>query len=108
MIQFRCENDDSATREIRLIHVKKRIDKIRARIVEHRPRFVLFYGAGHDPVYGVPYLERWSEIAGESLSPNVVVRREGTTYVATPHATAHGLTNAFWTDLGRRLADFEK
>jgi len=25
--------------------------------------------------------------------------------LATPHPTEHGLTNVFWTDLGRQLAD---
>jgi hypothetical protein len=69
-----------------------------------RPKFVLFYGAGRDPVTGLPYIERWSDIAGVTLEQNVIVGREDTVYVATPHPTAHGLTNAFWTDLGRQLA----
>ena len=45
----------------------ERIATSRARIAEHRPQMVLFYGAGRDPVGGVPYLERWSEIAGTTF-----------------------------------------
>lgn len=94
----------SVAEALRLTHLPERIATIRARIADHRPALVLFYGAGRDPVEGLPYLERWSEIAGVTLEQNVVVRRDGTTYVATPHPTAHGLANAFWMDLGRRLA----
>lgn len=94
----------SAAEALRLTHLPERVATIRSRIAEHRPDFVLFYGAGRDPVRGVPYLERWSEIAGMTLEPNVVERRDGTVYVATPHPTARGLTNAFWIELGRRLA----
>lgn len=94
----------SVTEALRLTHLPERIAAIRARVVEHRPKFVLFYGAGRDPIFGAPYIERWSEIAGEALEPNVLVRRDDTAYVATPHPTAYGLTNAFWTELGRRLA----
>ena len=95
----------SVSDHLRLAHLSERIAKIRARIAENKPRFVLFYGAGLDPVYGRPYLERWSEIAGQSLEQNTIVQRDGTAFVATPHPTAHGLTTAFWTDLGRRLAN---
>jgi hypothetical protein len=94
----------SVEEALRLTHLSERIATIRARIAEHRPTFVLFYGAGRDPVEGLPYLERWSEIAGVPFETNVVLRRDGTAYVATPHLTAHGLTNAFWTELGKRLA----
>jgi hypothetical protein len=89
---------------LRLTHVQERIATIRAHMAEYRPMFVLFYGSGRDPVTGLTYLERWSEIAGTPLEPNLVVRRDGTAYVAAPHPTAHGLTNAFWIDLAGRLA----
>jgi hypothetical protein len=94
----------SVAEALRLTHLPERIATIRARIAQHRPKLVLFYGAGRDPVEGLPYLERWSAIAGVQLEPRVVVRRDGTAYVATPHPTAHGLTNAFWTELGQELA----
>ena len=94
----------SVAEALRLTHLPERIATIRARIAEQRPSFVLFYGAGRDPVTRLPYIERWSEIAGVTLEPNAVVRREGTAYIVTPHPTAHGLTNAFWIDLGRQLA----
>ena len=90
---------------LRLTHLPERIATIRTRTAEHRPKLVLFYGGGRDPIFGRPYIERWSEIAGLTLEPNTIVRQDGTAYVATPHPTAHGLTTAFWTDLGRRLAE---
>jgi len=95
----------SAEEALRLTHLPERIATIRKRIAEHRPKIVLFYGAGRDPIFGKPYIERWSEIASKPLETNVIVRIDGTAYVATPHPTAHGLTNAFWTDLGPRLAE---
>jgi hypothetical protein len=94
----------SVPEALRLNRLPERIATIRARIARHRPKFVLFYGAGRDQVVGLPYLERWSEIAGVSLEPNAIVRHDETAYVAAPHATAHGLTNDFWTGLGRELA----
>jgi hypothetical protein len=84
----------------------ERISTLRERLAQHRPKLVLFYGSGVDPKFGIPYLERWSAIAGDHLEPNVIVRLGETAYVATPHPTAHGVTTEFWTDLGRRLAGF--
>jgi hypothetical protein len=92
---------------LRLTHLPERIVEIRTRISEHRPAFVLLYGGGRDPIFGRPYIERWSEIAGAKLTSEEIIRRDGTAYVATPHPTAHGLTTAFWIDLGRRLATVE-
>lgn len=89
---------------LRLTHLPERISTIQTRITANRPRFVVFYGGGSDPILGKPYIERWSEIAGVQLLPNEVRSREGVAYVATPHPTAHGIATSFWTDLGSRLA----
>ncbi len=94
----------SAGEALRLAHLPERISTIRRRLSEHRPRFVVFYGGGNDPVFGKPYIERWSEIAGVPLAQNEIAVRDGIAFVATPHATAHGITNDFWTDLGSRMA----
>lgn len=89
---------------LRLTHLPERITRIRARLAQHRPKFVLFYGGGRDPIFGRPYVERWSEIAGTALEPNMIALNDGVAYLATPHLTSRGLTSAFWMDLGHRLA----
>jgi hypothetical protein len=94
----------SVEEALRLTHLPQRIETIRTRITEHRPKLVLFYGGGNDPIFGRPYLERWSKVAGTALISSEIARIDGTAYVATPHPTAHGITTAFWTDLGHRLA----
>jgi hypothetical protein len=96
--------DTTTDEQLRLTHLDKRIETIRSRIQEYRPTFVLFYGGGIDPIFRKPYIERWSKIAGTQLVQNEIVNRDGILYVATPHPTAPGLTNAFWTGLGRELA----
>lgn len=90
---------------LRLTHLPERIATIRARIAEHRPTSVLFYGGGRDPIAGRPYLERWSVIASTAFVPKEIVQLKGTAYAATPHPTTHGLSTAFWRDLGRRLTE---
>lgn len=81
-----------------------RIATIQAHIESERPKFVLFYGGGNDAIFGKPYIERWSEIAGIDLTKNQIAIRNGVAYVVAPHPTAHGITNDFWIDLGRKLA----
>jgi hypothetical protein len=88
----------------RLTHLEERIATIRAHIEAARPKFVLFYGGGNDAIFGKPYIERWSQIAGVDLTQNQIAIRNGMAYVATPHPTAHGIKNDFWIDLGRQLA----
>ena len=88
---------------MRLMHLDDRIQTFRARIAQHPPQFVVFYGAGTDPVHKVPYLNHWSEIAQCELvidEPTIV----GTTlFVAEKHPLAHGTTTEHWLALGRRM-----
>jgi hypothetical protein len=95
----------SVEESLRLTHLPERIATIRANIAKYHPQFVLFYGGGRDPIARRPYIERWNEIAGVRLEPKVAAKRDGTAYLATPHPTSHGLTNAFWFNLGRQLVD---
>lgn len=88
---------------LRLTNLPDRIALLRTRIAENRPKFVVFYGLGNDPVHGVPYLTHWSEIAQRPLADDEPVVVNGTAYVAERHPTAFGTTNAHWIELGRRL-----
>lgn len=89
--------------DLRQRHLPARTETLRKRIREHAPKFVVFYGAGIDPVHGRPYLEYWSDIAQRSLTLDEPVIVDGTVFVAEPHPTAHGTTNAHWVELGHRL-----
>lgn len=88
---------------MRLVHIPERIATFRAHIAEERPKFVVFYGLGTDPVHNVPYLQHWNHIAGRELAVDDPVQIDETIFVVERHPTAHGTTNAHWMDLGHRV-----
>jgi hypothetical protein len=98
--------DAKSPEALRLADVDARIETIREKIRDHTPTFVWFYGTGSDTVKGVPYSDYWQRIAGDSLTENEPRRIGNTVYVFTKHPTAHGLSNDFWVNLGRRLRQF--
>jgi len=92
------------------IYLQERIDFICTRILDHQPRLVV--------MYGTEQMHHWNTIARavagrefprEALAPalpGTSVLTHGTvTLVRTPHATAHGLRNEYWTGLGKRLRE---
>lgn len=88
---------------LRLMHLPDRIATIRRRLAGSRPRFVVFYGLGTDPVHNVPYLEHWRAIAQYPLEVDEPVLLGQTVLVVERHPTAHGTTTQHWIDLGHRV-----
>ncbi len=93
----------SSTESMRLMHVAERIAAFKARIADHHPSFVLFYGCGWDAVNGKPYSDYWNALAGATLAENHPIKVGQTVFVWTKHPTAHGIPNEFWTQLGRQI-----
>ena len=78
-----------------------RITHLRARIAEHRPRAVIFYGAG--------YVNWWRQIAGAEFRPSAVAKvsiaeNGSTRFVVMQHPTARGLANSYFDAVGRLIA----
>jgi hypothetical protein len=93
--------DTSVPEPLRLAHVDERIATIQRNIATHRPRFVVFHGAGYDPVFSQPYLYYWSKIAGVPLEQGTISHVDGIAYLAISHA--HGVPTSAWMQLGRAL-----
>lgn len=75
-----------------------RVEHIRSRIREYKPRFVVFMGQG--------YSKYWQDIAGRRFSDEEgfwIANSMGTTYVITKHPAAKGLTNAYFESIGKYL-----
>lgn len=73
-----------------------RIEHIRSRIKEYKPKVVVFMGQ--------VYSNYWQMIAGRDL--NFIEKggfwaasSEGTTYIITKHPAAHGVTNAYFESI---------
>ena len=82
-----------------------RVEHIRFRIEEHKPKFVVFMGQG--------YFDFWKSIAGQGLKfdekDGFWARSSGgTTYVITKHPAAHGVTTAYYENVGRFLLEASK
>lgn len=76
-----------------------RIEFIRRRLKEHRPKFVVFYGLG--------YSKHWREIADvefavDDLKGFSTGASGTTTYVLAPHPVSEW-SNAFWDNVGKTL-----
>jgi hypothetical protein len=90
-----------ATREGYVAHVApERVRHLHERIAEHRPRFVIFYGAA--------YLSLWSETAGmplviDSDTGFAIAAREGTTFGVAKHPAARGLTTDYFARFGEAI-----
>ncbi|HMA37961.1 MAG TPA: hypothetical protein VKY74_26160 [Chloroflexia bacterium] len=78
-----------------------RIAHLRARIAEHRPGVVIFYGAGYE--------HWWRQIAGVDFQPSAVAKvaiagNGPTRFVIMQHPTAHGLPNSYFDAVGQLIA----
>ena len=78
-----------------------RIKRLHARILEHRPPFVIFYGK--------TYLEHWQAIVGAYPLLRVEdldiykAKDQDTLYIVTNHPVATGVTNAYFHAVGSIL-----
>jgi hypothetical protein len=73
----------------------ERINLIRERMRDHHPELVVMYGTSQR--------ESWELIAGRAFPPDNILSLKSTILAFTPHPTSHGLTNAYWGELGERL-----
>lgn len=89
---------------MRLYHLPERVAHLRQKIADNIPEFVVFYGGGVDPVYGEKYLEYWRRIASLPLEIGEPRLSGKTVFCVTKHPAALGVRNAYWTDMGRRIA----
>jgi hypothetical protein len=76
-----------------------RIERIKKRIFEHNPKFVV--------MYGMSAKEHWREIAGVGLQRDIPRRLGPTTFLLALHPTAHfkkgQKKDQYWIDLGTKL-----
>jgi len=84
--------------------VRARVEHVRHRVLEHRPRAVVFYSV--NPWY----MDWWRAISGVEFSESEVGGErvhEGsnghTVFMITKHTVAHGLTSEFFRQVGLRL-----
>ena len=74
---------------------EERINVIRERKLVNRPNVVVMYGKGEE--------KSCEKIAGGSFAPGNIRVSDGTIHACTPHPVSHGMTNAFWEELGQQL-----
>ena len=74
---------------------RHRIETIRQRMLEHKPDFVIMYGASDR--------KHWTEIAGGDLEPDKVEKHGSTLFAFTSHPVAHGRKDSDWAKLGEIL-----
>jgi hypothetical protein len=79
-----------------------RIAHLRARISEHKPRAVIFYGTS--------YRHWWQEVTGarfeSSVLPKVLIaKREPTLLVIMQHPAARGVSKSYFDAVGRLIAE---
>lgn len=80
--------------------VPSRIDQLRQRVAEHRPRAVIFYSRA--------YRAQWEQIAGQRFLPtnveNLELCRAGdTVFALTPHPVYRGITTDFFVRAGAAI-----
>lgn len=78
-----------------------RIDHLRKRVDQHRPRAVVFYG--------MVYHQWWQEIADPTYEPYdpdgfLVAQNADTLFVISNHPAAKGVTNEYFHQIGRVIA----
>jgi hypothetical protein len=78
-----------------------RIEHIRRRIKQYRPRAVVFYGMG--------YQQWWREIADLEYQPYdpigfLVAKSKGTIFVISNHPVATGVYNEYFHEIGRVIS----
>jgi hypothetical protein len=74
---------------------------LRERIVQHKPRAVVFYGTGYE--------HWWRRTAGVDFRPSVIDRvwtshNDHTLFVIMQHPTARGLSSTYFDAVGRLIA----
>jgi len=74
---------------------QKRIDVIRERLRQNRPKLIIMYGTAQR--------QSWESIAGQSFPPENVLVSHNSILALTPHPVKHGLSNAYWEELGQKL-----
>jgi hypothetical protein len=74
----------------------ERVQRIRQRLLEHAPRFVVFYSPDPD------YLPAWQGIAGLPLERDIPAVVGETVCVVTSHPIG-ALSRAYWTRIGEQL-----
>jgi hypothetical protein len=97
LIELSClparNNQIEAPREL---YRRERVQRIRERLREHAPRFVVFYSPDPD------YLPAWQQIAGVRLERDVPSMAGKTASVVTYHPIG-ALSKAYWTGIGQQL-----
>ena len=78
------------------LFLQTRIEVIRGKIADHKPRLVIMYGDMQR--------DSWEAIVSPLCFRDDKVLVSGSTIFAhTPHPNKRGLLDSYWTDLGRRL-----
>jgi hypothetical protein len=72
----------------RITFLSRRVDRIRQQMREHRPSFILMYGAGQH--------EEWEQIADGKFDADGFRWVEGAVAAVAPHPVSHGTGNEFW------------
>lgn len=79
---------------------QKRIDVIRERMLDNRPKVVVMYGRGQR--------QSWKQIAGHALPMDGVLCTDGMIFLQTPHPVSFGLRDEYWKELGLTTKRFLK
>ena len=79
---------------------EERVEIIRQKIREHRPKVVVMYGKNEK--------SHWEEIAGGELKPDQPYRVGSTHFVFTAHPNTRGRRNLDWEQLGERLREHSR
>jgi hypothetical protein len=78
---------------------RHRIKLISEKMRTHKPALVV--------MYGLTQRTYWEKIAGGTFPNGVLRRLQQSTLLALAEApTAHGVPNAYWVDLGKRLREY--
>jgi hypothetical protein len=77
---------------------EERVEIIRQKLCEHRPKVVVMYGKNEK--------KRWETIAGGALEVDQPYRVGSTILVFTTHPNTHGRRNSDWEQLGERLRQY--
>jgi hypothetical protein len=74
---------------------KERIAVIRERMRYHNPKLVVMYGTTQK--------DHFEAITGRAFPPDNILKDGARKIALTPAPTSHGLTNAYWEELGKKL-----
>ena len=77
--------------------VTRRIARLRQKIADHKPKYVVMYGLGQK--------QEWEAIAGGPFGPDSMRRAGHSLLLFKPHPGAHEYTEEYWIESGRVLRD---